>query len=373
MRSTEQGKIRVAVGMSGGVDSAMTAALLRKEGYSVIGLTMQTWDGTVAMKDEGRSGCFGPGEARDIEAARSQAERLGIPHHVIPLAETYKTEVLDYFRREYRSGRTPNPCARCNQRVKFGALPEKARELGLEFDYFATGHYARVCFDNARGRFLLLRGADLRKDQSYFLSQLTQDQLQESLFPLGRLAKQEVKLLAREWGWSALADKDESQDFIEGRSYTALFDAADDRPGPIRDLQGHVLGSHRGLIHYTVGQRKGLGLSGAGEPLYVLRLDACSNTLIVASRDYLFSDRLHAVAVNWIAVEQAPEDPLRVKVKIRQQHQEADAVLRSDAAIAPNAVQVVFDEPQMAVTPGQMAVFYRGDAVLGGGTIVTPP
>ena len=362
-------KWTVAVGMSGGVDSSVVAWLLKQQGFDVMGLTMSIWDGTLPLPDEGLSGCYGPGEARDIEVAKTVAARLGIPHHVIPLAPEYATEVLDYFRAEYRAGRTPNPCARCNRTLKFALLLERARGMGIVFDRFATGHYARVERDAATGRWLLRRAVDLAKDQTYFLSRLTQDQLAQVLFPLGALAKERVKELAREAGWADVADKPESQDFIESKNYGVLFDKRDAAPGPIVDAAGKVLGRHKGIVHYTVGQRKGLGIGGAGEPLYVLRIEACANTVVVGGYKDLFSSRLVAADLNWIGMAGPPAEPVRVKVKIRQQHREAAATLRAGILDGLPVAEVLFDEPQMSITPGQSAVFYDGDSVAGSGII----
>jgi tRNA-specific 2-thiouridylase len=356
----------VAVGMSGGVDSSVAARLLLDRGYRVIGLTMQVWDGSLALPDNGRSGCYGPGEARDIEQARRMAAHLGIPHHTVPLTAEYKANVLDYFRREYLDGRTPNPCVMCNRRVKFGAFLDKARAMGLAFDRFATGHYARVECDASTGRHVLLRGADPQKDQSYFLSHLAQDQLRLLILPLGELCKDEVRRLARAAGMDEAADQPESQDFIESDQYDAVFEGLAVNPGPIEDAAGHVLGQHRGIVYYTVGQRKGLGLSGTSEPLYVTGIDACRNTVIVGGVNALFSDGLTAGDINWIAV-QGLTAPLRASVRIRQQHRGASATL---TPLDGGNIEIQFDEPQMAVTPGQIAVFYNGDLVLGGGTIL---
>jgi tRNA-specific 2-thiouridylase len=358
----------VAVGLSGGVDSAVAAHLLQRGGYRVIGLTMQIWDGTLPIPDEGRSGCYGPGEARDIEAAWTLAQRLGIPHHVISLAPEYTSEVLGYFRKEYSAGRTPNPCVRCNRSMKFGLLLERARAQGIAFDLFATGHYARVEPDTVTGRQVLLRAVDRAKDQSYFLSRLSQDQLRQVRFPLGRLTKPEVKAMAREIGWSDVADKQESQNFIESKHYGVLFEEREQTPGPIVDTQGTVLGQHRGIVHYTIGQRKGLGLGGTADPLYVVRIDACSNTVVVGPHNGLFLSRLTAADLNWIALPAGPRTPLVIQAKIRQQHQEAEARL----CLLPEkdgSAEVVFAEPQMAVTPGQTVVFYDQDRVLGSGII----
>ena len=362
-------RLTVAVGMSGGVDSSVAAGLLKQAGHAVIGLTMSIWDGTVPMPDEGISGCYGPGEARDIEAARTVAARLGIPHHVIPLAPEYAAEVLDYFRAEYRSGRTPNPCVRCNRAMKFTLLLEKARSMGIAFDRFATGHYARVEQDASSGRWVLRRAADAAKDQTYFLSRLTQGHLAQVLFPLGSLTKERVKALAVEAGWADVAAKPESQDFIESRNYGVLFDQRDAVPGPIVDMAGKVLGQHKGIIHFTVGQRKGLGIGGAGEPFYVVRIEACANTVVVGGYRDLFSERLVATDLNWISLAGLPESPVRMKVKIRQQHREADATLQPGLQDGIPAVHVRFNEPQMSVTPGQTAVFYDGDRVAGSGII----
>ena len=363
---THRKNITVAVGLSGGVDSSVTAYLLQREGYDVVGLTMQIWDGSLPLPDEGRSGCYGPGEARDIEAARTLAKRLGIPHHVISLAPEYATEVLDYFRQEYRSGRTPNPCVRCNRSMKFGLLLERARAQGIAFDYFATGHYARVEADPGSGRQLLLRAVDHAKDQSYFLARLSQDQLKQILFPLGAMTKPEVKAIARELGWDDVADKQESQNFIESKHYGVLF-GGPEQPGPIVDTHGKPLGQHRGIVHYTVGQRKGLGLSGTIDPLYVVRIEACSNTVVVGTHEDLFATRLIATDLNWISVATGPQSPLQIQAKIRQQHKEADAVLQ---LLSPgDRAEVVFAEPQMSITPGQTVVFYDHDRVVGSGVI----
>lgn len=364
--------ITVAVGMSGGVDSSITAYLMQKAGYRVVGLTMQIWDGRIALPDEGLSGCFGPGETRDIAAAQDLARRLGIPHHIIPLSAEYAGEILANFRDEYRSGRTPNPCVRCNRQMKFGLLLQRARRMGIAFDRFATGHYARVEQDAATGRHLLLRAADLRKDQSYFLARLEQDQLAQVMFPLGAMSKADVKALAREIGWADVANKDESQNFIESRSYNVLFDDHDSAPGPITDMDGHILGQHKGIIHYTIGQRRGLCLGGTETPCYVVRLDACTNTVVVGRHEDLYAGSLVASNVNWIALKDAPPAPQRVYAKIRQQHREAAATLSTHGTATPSRIRLDFDEPQMAITPGQTVVCYDGDRVVCAATIDAP-
>ncbi len=353
--------------MSGGVDSTVAAALLREEGHQVVGLTMQIWDGFVDLPVSARPSCFGPDEPRELEAVRSLAGRLGIPHHTIPLAAEYRELVLDYFRREYRAGRTPNPCVRCNREMKFGLLLSAARRAGAEFDLFATGHYARVERDPATGRYLLLRAIDREKDQSYFLARLTQEQLTSAIFPLGGWEKSRVREAARRLGLDQLADQPESRDFVGG-DYSPLFAGTAPPPGPILDREGKVLGRHRGIVHYTVGQRRGLGLSGGG-PYYVLALDAGRNAVIVGEREELFSPGLLAGEVNWIALP-GLEGPLEAEVRIRRSSPAVPALLSPVSGGPPDAVRVDFATPQSAVAPGQAAVFYRGETVLGGGWIL---
>ena len=364
-------KSRIAVGLSGGVDSAVAAYVLKEQGHQVLGLTMRVWDGREPLPDEGRSGCFGPGEARDLDEVAKIASCLDIPHHAIEVAEEYRREVLEYFRAEYRSGRTPNPCTRCNRRVKFGALLEKARQLGVSFDYFATGHYARVDRDPQSGRWLLRCAVDTGKDQTYFLSHLTQDQLAYLAFPLGGMKKSEVRSLARKAGLGWLADKPESQDFLEGGNYEVLFNPEDSKPGPIVDCCGRAVGRHEGLIHYTIGQRRGLGLSGAAQPLYVVGIDGGSNTVVVGGAERLWSDELRAGEVNWIALNGPPEQEIAVAARIRAQHDPAAARLRA-AADGSGDVLVAFAQPQRAITPGQTIAVYRDDVLLMGGVIKRP-
>lgn len=356
----------VAVGLSGGVDSAVAAWRLKREGWRVIGLTMSIWDGSLPIPDLGLSGCFGPGEARDLAAAREMAARLGIEHRVISLASEYRETVLSYFREEYLAGRTPNPCAVCNQRMKFGFLLEQARAQGVAFDKFATGHYARVGFDEASQRWQLRRGRDGDKDQSYFISRLQQGQLAELMFPLGDLLKEEVREIARGEGWEDLALREESQDFIECADYSVLFRQGDAAPGDVVTRDGRVLGRHRGIIHYTIGQRKGLGLGGGGTPWYVLAVDAPGNRVIVGPREELYATELIAEDVNWVGWAGPPEQPVDAQVQIRQRHRAAAATVR---ALEGGRLQVRFREPQLSITPGQIAVCYQGDIVLASGVI----
>lgn len=360
--------MRIAVGISGGVDSAVAAALLRAEGHEVIGLTMQIWDGSLTLSATPRPSCFGPDEARELDAVREIATRLGIPHHILPLASEYKEQVLDYVRREYLAGRTPNPCVRCNHAIKFGALLSAARRAGIVFDAFATGHYARVIRDTVTGRHVLRRARDTVKDQSYFLARLTQEQLANVLFPLGEWNKQRVRSTARELGLPQLADQPESQDFIGGGDYAALFEGAAVAPGPIMDRRGRVLGRHKGIVRYTIGQRKGLDLGGNAEPYYVIAMDVERNAVIVGHRDELLSPGLVATDVNWIALGKL-DGPLSATAQHRRQTAATPALLSPIEDAPPSTVDVTFATPQAAVTPGQAVVFYRDDLVLGGGWI----
>lgn len=352
---------RVIVAMSGGVDSSVAALLLKEEGYAVIGVTMKIWDGKTLSKERIHHACYGPGEMEDMEDARKVAEILGIPFHIFDLKREYKTDVLDYFYQEYLSGRTPNPCIQCNRMIKLGALVEKARNSGIEFDYMATGHYARVRYDEERGRYLLMKALDSKKDQSYALYSLSQEQLGHCLFPLGDYTKEEVRKTARKIGLD-ISDKPESQDFIAG-SYSSLFKEAA-QPGLILNKQGKILGEHRGIPFYTIGQRRGLGIQ-AKDPLYVTRIDPKRNAIVVDIKEKLYGRAFTASRLNWIAVKELKK-PINVKTKIRYRHKEAESVV---APLDENSVRVNFKEPQMAITPGQTAVFYDGDIVVGGGVI----
>ena len=352
--------MKVVVAMSGGVDSSVAAALLKEEGYQVSGVTMKIWNGAALAEKGIRHGCYGPGEEEDIEDARRAAQILGIDFHVFDLKQEYKTEVLDYFNQEYLSGRTPNPCLRCNHKVKFDALFRKAQDSGIESDFLATGHYAQVEYDECKQRYLLKKARDLSKDQSYFISSLSQDQLGRSLFPVGDYTKEAVKKMASSFGLG-LDNKPESQDFITG-GYSSIVEAA--HPGSVLDKEGNILGEHRGLPFYTIGQRRRLGIS-AGEPLYVTDIDPEKNAIIVGSQEEVYRDELIASGLNWIAVEELKR-PTKVKAKIRYLHQEAEATV---TPLGQDRVCVKFKEPQRAITPGQMGVFYQEDVVLGGGTI----
>jgi tRNA-uridine 2-sulfurtransferase len=355
------GRKKVIVGLSGGVDSSVAAYLLQKEGYEVTGVTMAIWDGKPGLVSSGKHACYGPDENEEIEEARELAGILGIPYRVFDCSGRYKSLVLDYFKTEYLSGRTPNPCVKCNQLIKFGMLPEAARSEGVEFDYFATGHYARVKWDEQKKRHLLLKGADLNKDQTYFIYRLTQEQLSGILFPLGQLTKQEVREIAARIH-IPLSEKEESQDFYTG-DYKDLLDVAD-TPGEIVSQQGKVLGKHQGIWNYTIGQRRGLGIA-YSEPLYVLRLDKEKNQVIVGTHDETVHTSFLVNDLNWIAFESL-EGPLDVKIKIRSAQKETDALIEPAGT---DAVRVTFAKPNDGITPGQSAVFYQGDVVVGGGMI----
>ena len=349
----------VCVAMSGGVDSAVAALLLQRAGCHLTGVYGR-------MFDPAELGLPGEAPRRDAEDAAALARRMGFPLCEADLTEAFRGAVLRPFAQEYRAGRTPNPCVACNRAVKFGALLDWALARGAQT--LATGHYARVERDPATGRWLLKRGADRRKDQSYFLSLLTQDQLAHAAFPLGGLEKAQVRRLAEEAGLCA-AHRRDSQDicFVPGGDYAGVIERLQGALAPAGDFldrDGRVLGRHRGLIRYTPGQRRGLGLS-APEPLYVLEKDAASNTVRLGPEEALWSGTLTAEGLNWIAVP-ALAEPMEVTVKTRSGQHEAQAVLES---LPDGRCRAVFARPQRAVAPGQTAVFYQGDTVVGGGTI----
>ena len=356
------GHFEYAVGMSGGVDSSVVAALLKAQGHSVVGLTMKIWDGAVQIQEGLKHACYGPGEAEDLVATREVCNQLGIDLVVVDLCAEYRAFVLDYFRAEYLAGRTPNPCVVCNKKVKFGFLLEKATAAGLAFDRFATGHYARIV--ERDGRLHLRKAADRAKDQTYFIHQLTHDQLRRIEFPLGEFTKREVREIARARSLP-VAERPESQDFISGGDYSVLFSQDQIVPGDIVDEQGNVLGRHDGFIHYTVGQRKGLGIAST-EPWYVYRVVPQRNQVVVSRRQEILSFSLVADGVTW-AAGAPPAAPLRCAARIRQKHAEAPALV---TPTGPDTVRVEFDDPQLAITPGQAVVFYDDDVVLGGGVIV---
>ncbi|MEA3369199.1 MAG: tRNA 2-thiouridine(34) synthase MnmA [Candidatus Ratteibacteria bacterium] len=341
---------KVLVAMSGGVDSSVAAFLLKEKGFKVIGATLQLrqFVSNKAVK------------------AKKVAEKLDIPHYLFDVEDVFKEKIIDSFCKEYRQGRTPNPCIRCNQYIKFEYLLKKAKDLGIEFA--ATGHYARIEYDKNREKYLLKKAVDLKKDQSYVLYPLRQNQLKQILLPLGDYTKEEVKNRARELALSVELEK-ESQEicFIPGNDYRKFLKdwiPEVDCPGPILNTKGEILGRHSGLAFYTIGQRKGLGISNK-EPLYVKALEPKSNTVFVAPEKNLYQDELIARAVSCICEENIPEG-FMVKAKIRYLHQGAKARLFPRKG---NRILVKFKEAQRAITPGQAVVFYDGDMVLGGGII----
>jgi len=352
---------RVVVGMSGGVDSSVAALLMRNAGHDVLGVTMQIYSGRPVDGPIADS-CYGPSETADIEEARRICALLGIPHRVVDLRGEYRSLVLDYARDEYLSGRTPNPCVMCNQRVKFGLMLEKLTATsGVEFDLFATGHYSQVVVMPETGRRAIRVADDPAKDQSYFLCMLTQEQLARVVFPLGGMRKPDVREMARGAGLSN-HDRPESQDFAAG-GYRAVVDMPE-KEGPIKNSDGAVIGHHKGIWGYTIGQRKGLGVGG-GAPLYVTGIDAGSNTVVAGPEESLYRDELVARGVNWAAIPE-PTAPLRLGVKIRYRNAAVPATV---TPLPDGRARVVFDESQRAIALGQWAVFYDDDILVGGGVI----
>lgn len=359
-------KKKVVIGMSGGVDSSVAAALLLEDGYDVVGLTMRLWDGEEICGQHMDGTCC---SASAVEDAKYVCYKLGIEHHVLDFRREFDKCVIDYFVGEYQNGRTPNPCIACNKFLKFDAMLKKAELLGA--DYVATGHYASVEYDDIRGRYLLKRAMSSAKDQTYALYSLNQEQLAKTLMPLGRLEnKDETRAIAQRLGLIT-AKKPDSMEicFVPDNDYAGFIHRRTgerDIPGNFVDVQGNVLGQHRGIIHYTVGQRKGLGVT-FGKPMFVLRIDAQKNEIVLGEKGTEFSDTLIADKVNFIPFDKLTQS-IRVAAKVRYSAKEAEATVEP---IADGCVKVTFDSPQRAITPGQAVVFYEigGNVVIGGGII----
>lgn len=356
--------VTVAVGLSGGVDSTITALLLKEQGYDVVGLTMRIYNGDIPNLKEAGNACYGPEEKEDIPKIQEWCAQNNIPCRILDCAQEYKQIVLSYFKQAYLSGQTPNPCIRCNLEMKFGLMLEKALSEGITFDYFATGHYVRIGHNEKTGRFFLRKGVDLKKDQSYFLYRLRQEQLAKTIFPLGTYTKEQVRALAKA-RHLAVADKADSQDFYAG-DYTDLLQQPP-RPGKIIHTNGHVLGTHQGFWHYTIGQRKGLGIA-YKEPLYVVDIDTEQNAVIVGTAEQTQKEACLATDVVWSALEKL-EQGITAEVKYRSSGRLVPAFLEPQG----DTILVRFKEPQRSVTRGQSIVFYQDDLVLGGGIIQDVP
>ncbi|QYO66005.1 tRNA 2-thiouridine(34) synthase MnmA [Leptolyngbya sp. 7M] len=373
--------MKIAVAMSGGVDSSAAAAMLKEEGHELVGFTMQLWDQRrhVNVDENGDplpSRCC---SLDDVYDARRVADSLGFPFYVLNLEKDFDRDVVEPFIQGYLSGETPIPCVACNSRLKFASLDKMARSLGC--DKVATGHYARVDYDNNANRYRLFRGKDHWKDQSYFLWELTQDQLSRAMFPLGELQKDTVRDIARN---AALytADKQESQEicFVPDGKYSEFIDrflshagreSEIPEGGEIVDISGEVVGTHTGIHRYTIGQRRGLGIANE-KPLYVVQIERARNQIIVGEADELDSLEFTAKGVNWVAFDE-PADPVRALVKVRYRHEPAPATIH---ALPDAKARIVFDAPQRAITPGQATIFYdieTGEEVIGGGWIVREP
>src|SRR5574341_1094798 len=367
--------MRIAVAMSGGVDSSAAAAILKEQGHELVGFTMQLWNQRrgISRDENGEplpSRCC---SLDDVYDARRVAEELGFPFYVLNLEQEFQRDVVQPFVNSSLDGETPIPCVACNSRLKFASLDKLAASLGCE--KVATGHYARVEFDEAANRYRLLRGRDPRKDQSYFLWELTQDQLSRALFPLGQMSKPDTRDAARR-NDLAVAEKRESQEicFVPDGDYAGFIDRYLEAEhqmnrlpgeGEIVTSSGKVRGRHSGIHRYTIGQRRGIGIADA-RPLYVLGVEADTNRVVVGYDDELLSDEFTSAGVNWIAFDN-PTEPVRAEVRVRYRHTAAPATI---TPLQSNRARIKFDEPQRAITPGQATVFYRGDEVVGGGWIV---
>lgn len=356
-------KKKVVVGMSGGVDSSVAAYLLKEQGYDVIGVTMQIWQDESQEQIEDNGGCCG---ITAVDDARRVAMQLDIPYYVMNFKNEFKKNVIDYFTGEYIHGRTPNPCIACNRHVKWESLLKRSLEIGA--DCIATGHYARIA-QLENGRYAIRNSVTAKKDQTYALYNLTQEQLSHTLMPVGDYNKDEIRAIAEKIGIQ-VAHKPDSMEicFVPDNDYAGFITRETgyvSRPGNFVDLHGNILGTHKGIIHYTVGQRKGLGLA-MGHPVFVVAIRPETNEVVIGENDDVFSTKLYANNINLMSVDKI-EEPIRARAKIRYSHEGADCTIRmADDGL----LECVFDEKQRAVTPGQALVIYDGDYVLGGGTII---
>ena len=354
---------KVVVGMSGGVDSSVAAYLLKQQGYDVVGVTMQIWQDESHEEIENKGGCCG---LSAVDDARRVAAMLDIPYYVMNFKSEFKRDVIDYFVREYLAGRTPNPCIACNRYVKWESLLTRSIQIGA--DYIATGHYARIC-ELPNGRYAIRNSVTAKKDQTYALYNLTQEQLKRTLMPIGDYTKEEVRKIAEDIGLM-VAGKPDSMEicFVPDNDYASFIEketGVTSVPGDFVDVDGNVIGKHRGVIHYTVGQRKGLGIA-LGKPAFVVAIRPEQNQVVIGEDRDVYTERLYANNLNFMAVDDIPE-PVHVKAKIRYSHEGAYCTVRK---IDSDTIECIFDQPVRAVTPGQAVVLYDGEYVLGGGTII---
>lgn len=354
---------KVVVGMSGGVDSSVAAYLLKQQGYDVVGVTMQIWQDESHEEIENKGGCCG---LSAVDDARRVAAMLDIPYYVMNFKSEFKRDVIDYFVREYLAGRTPNPCIACNRYVKWESLLTRSIQIGA--DYIATGHYARIC-ELPNGRYAIRNSVTAKKDQTYALYNLTQEQLKRTLMPIGDYTKEEVRKIAEDIGLM-VAGKPDSMEicFVPDNDYASFIEketGVTSVPGDFVDVDGNVIGKHRGVIHYTVGQRKGLGIA-LGKPAFVVAIRPEQNQVVIGEDRDVYTERLYANNLNFMAVDDISE-PVHVKAKIRYSHEGAYCTVRK---IDSDTIECMFDQPVRAVTPGQAVVLYDGEYVLGGGTII---
>lgn len=354
---------KVVVGMSGGVDSSVAAYLLKKQGYDVIGVTMQIWQDEEIAAQEENGGCCG---LSAVDDARRVANALDIPYYVMNFKTDFKENVIDYFIDEYVNGRTPNPCIACNRYVKWESLLKRSMEIGA--DYIATGHYARV-IKLSNGRYTLKQSKTLAKDQTYALYNLTQEQLSRTLMPVGEYTKDEIRQIAADNNLLT-ANKPDSMEicFVPDDNYAKYIcenSDYEDKEGNFVDIEGNVLGKHKGIIHYTVGQRKGLGIS-FGSPMYVIKLDPKKNEVVLGTNEDVFSKKLYCDRVNFMSIEDI-NDPIRVRAKVRYNHK---GDMCTVTKVKEDLLMCEFDEPVRAITPGQAVVFYEDDYLVGGATII---